>query len=44
MQFYCKRVVIDPPGVSLMEGEVRKFLLELGAKQDALVARFRKAA
>lgn len=44
MQFYCKRIAVDPPGLSLMEGEVRKFLAELDAKQAALEARFRKAA
>jgi putative phage-type endonuclease len=44
MQFFCARIHPDAGSISAMEGEVRKFLVELDAKQAALVERFRKAA
>jgi putative phage-type endonuclease len=44
MQFFCKRIFPDAGTIGTMEGEVRKFLAELDAKQAALVDRFRRAA
>lgn len=44
MQFFCKRVHAHAETTANMEGEVRKFLAELDAKQAALVSKFRAAA
>jgi putative phage-type endonuclease len=44
MQFFCKRIHIHDGMVKTMADEVREFLAELGAKEAALAAKFRKGA